>query len=239
MRADDRAKAIATCVRVRDLDGDDGFVRRWGAPRSSLAASSTGARRASPRRATAACLRARRRSWSERCFPLRCGARSLIGPYRDWYRDDDRYLYRMGPEGIYRVNRANSLIDALIPSAFNDYGYYPVGMAYPSPYNFYNVPVQYSSYWPDNGDFDYRYGNGAIYQVDPRTSVIQSVVALLAGDLSVGQPLPMGYSAYNVPLAYRAQYYDTPNDWYRYNDGYIYRVDPTTQLVTAVIRALV
>jgi hypothetical protein len=112
-------------------------------------------------------------------------------------------------------------------------------MAYPSPYNFYNVPVQYSSYWPDNGNFDYRYGNGAIYQVDPRTSVIQSVVALLAGDLSVGQPLPLGYSAYNVPLSYRAQYYDTPNDWYRYNDGYVYRVDPTTQLVTAVIRALV
>ena len=26
---------------------------------------------------------------------------------------------------------------------------------------------------------------------------------------------------------------------YRYNDGYIYQVDPTTQLVTAVINALV
>jgi hypothetical protein len=42
-----------------------------------------------------------------------------------------------------------------------------------------------------------------------------------------------------VPFAYRDQYYDTANDWYRYNDGYIYRVDPTTQLITAVIRALV
>jgi hypothetical protein len=172
-------------------------------------------------------------------FPAAYSSRLLDGPYRDWYRDDDRYLYRMGPEGIYRVNRANNLIDALIPSAFNDYGYYPVGMAYPSPYNFYNVPVQYSSYWPDNGAYDYRYGNGAIYQVNPGTSAIQSIVALLAGDLAVGRPLPIGYSAYNVPLSYRAQYYDTPNDWYRYNDGYVYRVDPTTQLVTAVIRALV
>ena len=49
----------------------------------------------------------------------------------------------------------------------------------------------------------------------------------------------MGYSAYNVPFAYRDRYYDTPDAWYRYNDGYIYRVDPTTQLITAVINALV
>ena len=34
-------------------------------------------------------------------------------------------------------------------------------------------------------------------------------------------------------------YYDTPDAWYRYNDGYIYRVDPTTQLITAVINAIV
>jgi hypothetical protein len=99
--------------------------------------------------------------------------------------------------------------------------------------------MQYASYWPDNDDSFYRYGNGAIYQVDPQTSMIRSIVALLAGDLSVGQPLPVGYSTYNVPLAYRDQYYDTPDAWYRYNDGYVYRVDPTTQLVTAVIRALV
>ena len=172
-------------------------------------------------------------------LPTALRASALSGPYRDWYRDDDRFMYRMGADGlIYRVNRTNSLIDALIPATLNNYGYYPVGMAYPQPYNFYNVPMQYSSYWPDNGPYDYRYGNGAIYQVNPQTSMIQSIVALLAGDLSVGQPLPVGYSAYNVPFAYRDQYYDTPNDWYRYNDGYIYRVDPTTQLITAVIRAL-
>lgn len=173
-------------------------------------------------------------------FPNALASSALIGPYRDWYRDDDRFLYRMGPDGfIYRVNRTNSLIDALIPSRLNDFGYYPVGMAYPSAYNFYNVPMQYSSYWPDNDDYYYRYGNGAIYQVNPRTSMIQGIVALLAGDLAVGQRLPLGYSTYNVPFAYRDQYYDTPDAWYRYNDGYVYRVDPTTQLITAVIRALV
>ncbi len=55
---------------------------------------------------------------------------------------------------------------------------------------------------------------------------------MLTGGLSVGQPLPMGYSAYNVPMAYRSNYYDTPDAWYRYDNGYIYAVDPGTRMVT-------
>jgi len=50
--------------------------------------------------------------------------------------------------------------------------------------------------------------------------------------------LPVGYGMYNVPLAYRSTYFDTPNAWYRYNNGYIYQVDPTTQLVTAIVASL-
>jgi hypothetical protein len=225
-------------VRVADLD-NDGFDRRWG--EHGFARGFVDGCPPGLAKKNNGCLPpGQAKKLVGTILPTAFGTRSLVGPYRDWYRDDDRFMYRMGPDGqIYRVNRTNSLIDALIPGSLNDYGYYPVGMAYPSPYNFYNVPVQYSSYWPDSSDNYYRYGNGAIYQVDPRTSTIQGIVALLAGDLSVGQPLPMGYSAYNVPLAYRPQYYDTANNWYRYNDGYIYRVDPTTQLVTAVIRALV
>jgi hypothetical protein len=49
--------------------------------------------------------------------------------------------------------------------------------------------------------------------------------------------MPIGYSAYNVPYDYRATYYDTPNDWYRYSNGNIYRVDPATQIVTALVAA--
>ena len=61
--------------------------------------------------------------------------------------------------------------------------------------------------------------------------MIAAIVSLLAGGLSVGQPLPLGYDAYNVPYAYRTTYYDTPDTWYRYNDGYVYQVDPRTRLV--------
>lgn len=172
--------------------------------------------------------------WGEQIRPAYADRR-LMGPYSNWYRDDDDYRYRMGEDYIYRIG-TNGLIAGLIPLYDRQGYYYPVGSQYPAAYDFYNVPTQYRSYYDDPY---YRYGDGAIYRVDPKTQLIQSVVALLAGDLSVGQPLPNAYSVYNMPLSYRSTYYDTPNDWYRYNDGYVYRVDPTTMLVTEVIKAII
>lgn len=163
----------------------------------------------------------------------------LSGPYSNWYRDDQRYMYRMGDNYIYRVDRSNNLVNALIPYVNRDFSYYPVGQMYPSDFNYYNVPYQYQGYYPDGGQYDYRYGSGAIYSLDPQTQAVRSIVALLAGDLGVGQRLPQNYGVYNVPLQYRDQYADSSTDLYRYNDGYIYRVDPTTRLITAVVNALV
>ena len=62
--------------------------------------------------------------------------------------------------------------------------------------------------------------------------MIQALVALVSGQqFGVGQPLPAGYGMYNVPFAYRDQYYDTNDAWYRYANGYVYRVDPRTRLI--------
>jgi hypothetical protein len=119
-------------------------------------------------------------------------------------------------------------------------GGYGVGQLLPAGYSAYNVPYQYRGYYPDSSDAYYRYAPGAIYQVDPRTNLVTSVASLLSPTgFAVGQPMPLGYSAYNVPYQYRSQYYDTPDSWYRYNNGYIYQVDPTTQLIQAVIQAIV
>jgi len=94
--------------------------------------------------------------------------------------------------------------------------------------------------WQKNDDYRYIYRDDYLYQVDPTTQVIQALVALVSGQqFGIGQPMPVGYSTYNVPLAYRDQYYDTADSWYRYNNGNIYQVDPKTQLVTALIRAII
>ena len=158
--------------------------------------------------------------------------------YRSWYRDDGDHFFRSGDGYIYRVNRRNDLVDGLIP-LFGNGGYYAAGDPWPDSYNFYNVPYQYRDYYADTADYNYRYGDGAIYRVNSGSGVIDGIVALLAGDLGVGQQLPNGYDVYNVPFQYRDRYYDTADNMYRYNDGYIYQVDAKTRLISAVIDAII
>ena len=154
--------------------------------------------------------------------------------YDPWYQDalrndwrySDGYAYRVDPRGS--VSSFMPLVGgALFPDRI-----------WPMNYSSYAVDPYVTRYY-GYGDYDYRYANGTLFAVDPRSNEIQGIAALLAGDpWAVGSRMPLGYSAYNVPLAYRDRYYDTPTDWYRYSDGYVYRVDPTTQLVGQVIQLL-
>ena len=298
IRADNRDNRDRDIVRVRgndrDLarvrDGDDWFVPGRGAP-IAMGCPPGLANKAVPcvppgqvnKRLSGTLLPA---AYRDNLLPL---------GLRDYYRDDDDYMYRLGDGYVYRVDRDTQLINALLPliggglglgqmfptshmssyvpdyyrSFYPDsqddyyrysngyvyeidrdtgmiediipqYGYgYGMGQMLPASYGYYNVPQQYRSFYPQTDDHYYRYAPGAIYQVDRGTNLITAVASLLAGDLAVGQQLPMSYSAYNVPLSYRDRYYDTADNWYRYNDGYIYQVDPTTRLITAVISALV
>ena len=128
------------------------------------------------------------------------------------------------------------MVENVIPTYAGGYG---VGQLLPTAYTTYNVPTQYRSMYYNTADAGYWYAPGAIYQYDPRSSVITSVASLRHGPrLLCGLPLPVGYDVYNVPYDYRATYYDTPTAWYRYNNGYIYQVDPTTQVVRAIVASL-
>lgn len=142
------------------------------------------------------------------------------------YRYDDGYVYRMNPQGGLA-------------------GYLPVlggalglGNIWPAQYQYQAAPTYYRTYY-DLPEGDYRYADGVLYRVNPQNNAINSVVALLTGQpLTVGQTLPSGYDVYNVPYAYRNQYVDGPNALYRYNDGYVYQVDPTTRLIQTAIQLL-
>ena len=237
-----------------------------------------------------------RNAFIGRALPTYYSSNALPLSLRDIYRDNDDYYHRWGDGYVYRVNRTNNLVAALLPLIgagygvgqyfpyanqpsyyvpsyyqpfYQDYGddYYRYANGYvyeidgrsglvedviplldrgygygqlmPASYSYYNVPYQYRSMYYDTPDQYYRYAPGAIYQVDPQTRLITAIASLLTGGLSVGQPLPQSYSAYNVPLGFRDQYYDRPDAWYRYSDGYIYQVDPTSQLITAIVRSIV
>jgi hypothetical protein len=153
----------------------------------------------------------------------------------DFYPDNGGLCNRYSDGVIYQVDCDDGYVEDVIPVYAGGYG---VGQLLPTAYSYYNVPLQYRGLYYDTPQADYWYAPGAIYQYDPRTSVITSVAALMSPGFTVGQPLPVGYDVYNVPYAYRATYYDTPNAWYRYNDGYIYQVDPVTQVVTAIVASL-
>jgi hypothetical protein len=155
--------------------------------------------------------------------------------FNSFYPDYGNDCYRYGNGVIYEVDCFTGFVEDVIPLYAGGYG---VGQLLPSAYSYYNVPLQYRSLYYDTPDYGYWYAPGAIYQYDRGTSLITSVAALMSPGFAIGQPLPVGYSAYNVPYDYRATYYDTPSAWYRYNNGYIYQVDPSTLLVTAIVASL-
>ena len=146
------------------------------------------------------------------------------GDRRFYY--DDGFLFGLGSDG--RIAASIPLLGGALS----------IGNVWPSYYG----PVEVRPYYRDFYGLQtggYRYANDVIYRVDPETAAITSVAALLTGDdFVVGQPVPQGYPVYNVPYQYRDRYSDGPDGYYRYSDGYVYRVDPETQLVAAAIQLL-
>lgn len=153
--------------------------------------------------------------------------------FNSFYPDSPYQCNRYVNGIVYQVDCVTGLIEDVVPLYAAGYG---VGQMLPSTY--YNLPTQYRGLYSDNDDYGYYYAPGAIYQYDQGSSLITAVAALLAPGFGIGQQLPMGYSTYNVPYAYRDTYYDTPNAWYRYNNGNIYQIDPATQLVTAIVASI-
>jgi hypothetical protein len=143
------------------------------------------------------------------------------------YFYDDGYLVRYAPSGG---------ILGYVPLLG---GALAIGNAWPDYYEPFAMPAYYESYY-GLGEYDsYRYADDVIYRIDPQTDAITSIAALLTGDqFGIGQPMPLGYDAYNVPWDYRDEYIDGPDAHYRYADGYVYQVDPKTQLIAAAIELL-
>jgi hypothetical protein len=152
-----------------------------------------------------------------------------------WDRRDDGYRYRYDDGYLYRYNPQGSMMGYLPLLG----GALSLGNVWPAQYQYTAAPAYYTDYYRLNDRYDYRYADGVLYGLDPQTQAIGQVAALLTGQSwNVGQAMPSGYDVYNVPYGYRDRYYDTPEHLYRYSDGYVYQVDPTTQLVQAAIQLL-
>lgn len=157
--------------------------------------------------------------------------------YSNWFnanRSDD-WRYHQGY--AYRIDPVTNLVRGIVPLLG---GALFGGNIWPQSYTDYRVSPYYARYYGSGATNGVRYADGAIFRVDPQTQMISSIAGLVTGDdWNVGSPAPQGYELYNVPYNYRDRYADDERGYYRYNDGYIYEIDPTTQLVRQIIELIV
>lgn len=157
--------------------------------------------------------------------------------YSDWYRANRSDDWRYDRGYAYRVDSRSNLIQSVLPLLG---GALFGGNRWPQSSLNYRVTPYQDRYYRFNDSYEYRYANGAVFAVDPETQMIQSVAGLLTGDnWAVGSAVPLGYDLYNVPYDYRNRYADSGSSLYRYDDGYIYEIDPTTQLVRGLIELVI
>lgn len=170
--------------------------------------------------------------------PFASGVRGYDVPlnYRALYGDKRDFRYDSSGD-IHRIDRRTNKVSAVIPLLG---GSLSPAQTLPAGYDVYNVPQHYRSTFKDSDDVNYRYGDNAIYQVNPQTKMIDGVAALLSKDnFNLGAALPSGYDSYNVPLQLRSQYPDTGETLHRYANGNIYQVDAKTRVIESVIAALI
>ena len=160
-----------------------------------------------------------------------------------WDLDDDDWFEGMNwSDGNYRyvdgylVRYDDDGIDGWLPLLG---GALAPGNLWPSFYQPVGLPDYYQDYYGLGPMGSYGLYDDALFRLDPETQAITAIAGLLTGDdFAIGQPLPLGYDVYNVPYSYRDEYIDGPDSLYRYSDGYVYQVDPTTQMITAAIQLL-
>jgi hypothetical protein len=101
------------------------------------------------------------------------------------------------------------------------------------------VPDEWLYRFRDDDAFSYLYDDdGFIYRIDRETGFVSSIFPLIATGLSVGEPLPLGYEVYNLPVPYRDYFVDDDEWRYRYDDGAIYRVDNDSGLIDSIVALL-
>ena len=162
-------------------------------------------------------------------LPASYGAYNVPLAYRANYQDNDDSWYRYGDGYIYQMDPVSRRVEERYPLYTDNY---EVGQSWPVAYPDYNVPYGYRSAYQDTPQYQYRYANDGIYQVDPTNQLIMALVALISGDqFAVGQQMPIGYDTYNVPVDYRDRYVDSNDEYYRYANGNVYRVDYDTRLI--------
>ncbi|MXP25698.1 hypothetical protein GRI39_06535 [Altererythrobacter indicus] len=110
-------------------------------------------------------------------WPRQLKSGNLPDYYRAYFNLGSSDGYRLIDHIIYRIDPENQLITSI--AALITGSDFIVGQPLPSGYDIYNIPYAYRAKYPDSDQAHYRYSDGYIYQVDPKTRRITSAIELI------------------------------------------------------------
>lgn len=97
--------------------------------------------------------------------------------YSSYFGLNQNQDYRYADGALYGVNpQTNTISQVAALLTGQNLG---VGQRLPSGYDVYNVPYAYRDQYADNATSMYRYNDGYVYQADPKTQLITTVIQLL------------------------------------------------------------
>lgn len=108
-------------------------------------------------------------------WPASYGPTALDPYYVNRYRlgSDYRYL----DNTLYRLDPQTQAVTSIAALLTGDN--FAVGSRVPAGYDVYNVPTGYRDRYVDSPEASYRYSDGQVYQVDPKTQLIVAALKLL------------------------------------------------------------
>lgn len=115
--------------------------------------------------------------WTGNVWPTQYAYDPVPAYYSQYYGLNDGSAYRYADGVLYGVNPQNQSITQI--AALLTGQMWNVGQRMPAGYDIYNVPYAYRSQYVDSPQSMYRYSDGYVYQVDPQTHLIQTVIQLL------------------------------------------------------------
>ncbi len=111
-------------------------------------------------------------------WPASYASNTIPQYYQNYYGNTGSdYDYRYADRTIFRVDPQSQAITGL--AALLTGNDFTVGQRAPSGYDVYNVPYDYRSRYADGPDANYRYSDGYVYKIDPKTRLVAAAIELL------------------------------------------------------------
>lgn len=102
----------------------------------------------------------------------------LPGYYESYYGLGEPRSYRFADNVIYRVDPETAAIASV--AALLTGSDIVIGQPMPRGYDVYNVPYSYRDRYYDRPDRRYRYSDGYIYEIDPKTALVVAAIDLVS-----------------------------------------------------------